>query len=336
VTGLTPGQTYSVSVWATDFSGNVSAPGGLTFVAGASPHLTVTGPPDHAWLPVSDVTYTMTTDTPATFSCSVDNVAADCLGHTSLSLPALTPGVQHKVVMTPQTYFGPGAPVTRHVGIDVDLPKARIGALRAFNVTGTIHVPVVATDASSGVASRDVRYRTTDRYGHRSSWHYPRAWQRSLSRITLTHVSPGVTACFSTRARDRVGHRSAWSALRCSTVMFDDRAMTASAGWQRGFGDRFYRGTFTQTGLAGQTLTISHVRGHRIALLVTVCPMCGQLRITNAAGTYSRSVDLYSPTTRRSVILLLRDAPTTGSLTLRVLSAGNRVRIDGIGIGFRS
>jgi hypothetical protein len=131
---------------------------------------------------------------------------------------------------------------------------------------------------------------------------------------------------------DKVGNTGAWSAQKCSAVALDDRSLAASAGWSRVSWSLFYRGTATQTTKTGASLTSSGAALTRVAVVATRCPTCGTVGVY-VNGTKVGTVNLYSATTvRKAVIALPPFSYRTGTVTLKVLSTGKLIQVDGLGI----
>jgi len=148
----------------------------------------------------------------------------------------------------------------------------------------------------------------------------------------LTGVVPAVGYCFQVRAVDKVGNTGAWSVQKCSAVTLDDRALAASAGWSRVSWSLFYRGTATQTSKTGAYLTRSGAALTRVAVVATRCPSCGTVGVY-VNGSSVGTVNLYSATTlRKAVISLPPFSYRTGTVTLKVLSTGKLIQVDGLGI----
>ena len=80
------------------------------------------------------------------------------------------------------------------------------------------------------------------------------------------------------------------------------------------------------------TLTLDGAQLDRLALLATTCPTCGKVGVYVNA-TLIGTVDLHAATAHnRQLIALPPFALRTGTVTLKVLTAGKLVRIDGLGV----
>lgn len=215
-------------------------------------------------------------------------------------------------------------------------PTLTVTPLPTTTLRSSVTVSYTASD-DSGVASYDVRYRkATDRggFGH---WQYPSAWQRTSAKTeTLTGLTPGGTYCLSVRARDRLTNVTRWSRDTCVARPLDDRALTVGTSWHRQTGNVFYLHTVTSTKTAGVRLSRTNEQLLRVGIVATRCPTCGKVRIL-VGGTSVGVIDLSNPTTLRRRTLLLDPFATlrTGTVTIRVMSSGKQVAIDGLVVSRR-
>ena len=202
-----------------------------------------------------------------------------------------------------------------------------------FTLTTSIPVSWTGSDAGSGVASYQVRWNRAAYNGGFGAWQYPTGWQKlTATGATLTGAVAGYDYCFQVRAVDKVGNTGSWSTSKCAAVALDDRSLSASTGWARVAWSAFYRSTATTTTKAGATLTRTGTALARIAVVATRCPSCGTVRVyVNAVSV--GTVNLAASTTlRKSLIVLPRFSYRTGTVTIKVLSSGKLVQLDGLGI----
>jgi hypothetical protein len=115
--------------------------------------------------------------------------------------------------------------------------------------------------------------------------------------------------------------------------------LTRSAGWAAVTGPAYYRVTAMRSSTLGARLTHAGVPDASAAYLVaTTCPTCGKVRVTwtpARGASSSRVVNLYSATTRHQRVPRARFLPfmpsaTRGTLSIRVLTSGKKVLIDGL------
>ena len=135
-----------------------------------------------------------------------------------------------------------------------------------------------------------------------------------------------------TEFADRAGKTSPWTAQRCTARPLDDRALTTSTGWVRVKSSRFWNATATDGKARSARVTRTSAHADRIALVATKCPACGLVAIY-VGSTRVAKVSLASAKTHyRSVVLLPRFTYRAATITLKVLSSGRLVQIDGLGI----
>lgn len=199
-------------------------------------------------------------------------------------------------------------------------------------------------DHETDDGTEDVRVRlATPGAATLGDWIYPRAWQRGrwgeyggwqAYGFGIGSLSPGVTECFSYRARDSVGNVAAWTAPRCTSAMWDDRrALTPVRGWTRGTGDvRYYDfGTWTRATARGSVLAGPVVTTKRIAVQATTCPTCGAVDVyvgTTQLGT----LNLHGPMKHKALVMLpARATAVRGQVRLVVRTSGLPVIVDAIG-----
>ena len=218
--------------------------------------------------------------------------------------------------------------------VDTVAPSAALTApSTAFTLATSASVAWTGGDVGgSGVAQWQVRRRTAPWNGSFGTWSAPATHGGSVHATPSGSLVRGTTYCWQVRAIDRAGNTSAWSAARCLAVPLDDRALTPTAGWTRITGSSYWLGTATRGTSLGATLTASGARLSRVALVATRCPTCGVVAIY-VAGARVATVDLSAPTTRnRQLIAVPAFSYRTGAVTVKVMTSGELVKIDGLGI----
>ena len=273
-------------------------------------------------------------DAPATLdtSCSVDGSATPCSSGAA-TLNDVPDGL-HRFRVTVTDPRGNVSNTAYQWQVDTTSPQARIAAFaKRFMLASTTAVSVIGSDTGSGIASYDLRYRTTDYAGVRSPWHYPTGWQRtSRTAVGSPTLRPGNTYCFAVRARDAAGNRSTWSAPRCVTRVLDDAALSVSTGWTRRSVDGYYQHTVTTATAHGAVASLAGTQSRRIAIVATTCPTCGTVRII-IGGTAVATIDLRTSFVhRRAVLVVPGVAYRSGRLVVRVVSPSGRVELDGVGL----
>lgn len=75
------------------------------------------------------------------------------------------------------------------------------------------------------------------------------------------------------------------------------------------------------------------VRATKLSLLVTMCPGCGRIRVYWNGNTL-RTIDLYASTTKHQQLVPLESWPTArrGNVTVKVVSTGERVLLEGLAV----
>jgi photosystem II stability/assembly factor-like uncharacterized protein len=269
---------------------------------------------------------------PVTFTCALDGAqAAPC--SSPKNYPALADG-QHSFAV--QAHDGAGnvsPPKTWTWRIDTHAPSAHLtGPSSAVSLASTARITWTGSDASgSGIAYYQLRYKRAHYNTGFGAWTTPAGWQvLSSTARTQTGIATGDDYCWSVRAGDYAGNTSAWSAQRCRARPLDDRSLTASRGWTRAGGRGYWNGTVTTAAAKGAQLTIRGGRLSRVGIVATRCPGCGRVGIF-VNGVRIGTLDLAAPrTANRRLLLLPAFAYRTGTVSIRIISAGRPVRIDGI------
>ena len=185
----------------------------------------------------------------------------------------------------------------------------------------------------SGVAHYEVRYQRAAYNGGFGAWVYPASWQAlpaSTSTVTATGLVQGYDYCYAVRATDGAGNTSAWTPSRCTARALDDRALSASTGWQRVTGSNWWNSSATTTTTVGARLTKSSVQLDRVGIVATTCNHCGSVAVYVGA-TKIGTISLYATATHYQRLLQLpRFSLQTGTVTIKVLSSGKTVQIDGL------
>jgi hypothetical protein len=141
----------------------------------------------------------------------------------------------------------------------------------------------------------------------------------------------GTTYCFEAQAAKGAAH-SAFSSQKCTSVPFDDRALTRPAGtdWQAKKLFGYYLNTFLLTKTHNDSLTKANVHAREIAVVAEVCPKCGSISL--AFGGTTKTFNLQAATTKREVLFVMDTGSVhSGTATIKVTSTGKPVQIDGLG-----
>jgi hypothetical protein len=140
----------------------------------------------------------------------------------------------------------------------------------------------------------------------------------------------GYDYCVSVRARNRAGQLSGWSGQRCLARALDDKRLSVSSGWTRKSASTFYSGSALSTTSKGATLVRTGARVMRVGLVATTCRTCGKVAVLVDGKRIGR-VNLSSPIRhRRQVFMLPSFTRGPATITLRVLTSGLTVQVDGL------
>ncbi len=185
-------------------------------------------------------------------------------------------------------------------------------------------------NTSSAVATHDVRFRKARWDGGFGSWTRPASWQGTTVTNTPLGLRAGYDYCVSVRARNRAGQLSDWSGQRCLARALDDKQLSVSSGWKRKTASTFYSGSALSTTSKGATLVRTGAKVMRAGLVATTCRTCGKVAVLVDGKRIGR-VNLSSPSRhRRQVFMLPAVKRGKHTITLRVLTSGLTVQVDGL------
>jgi hypothetical protein len=205
---------------------------------------------------------------------------------------------------------------------------------RPFQTGTDIQLGWSAVDSGTGVFRYDVRYRRASSGGVFAA---PVLWQTRTARTNaLFSGEAGFTYCFAVRAVDGAGNESRFSTEKCTAIPLDDKALARRGPWAREGSKTAFGGATSKSSRRGASLVLSGVRAKRISLLATVCRRCGSVEV-RLGSRLLKTVTLDAKTTRTRQILpvLLATGLRSGTLTIRVVTQGRPVRIDGLGLSPR-
>ena len=101
-------------------------------------------------------------------------------------------------------------------------------------------------------------------------------------------------------------------------------------GWAARSGkDAYFGDTYVTTTRKGATLVRTGARVKRVGLVASTCPTCGKVAVL-LDGKRIGTVDLAGPRRATTVLMLPAVSLQRATVTLRVRSSGQRVRIDGL------
>jgi len=225
--------------------------------------------------------------------------------------------------------------VIEHVtaGADHTPPTVTLtGPAKPATLATSATVSWTAKDTGSGVAAIQLRHRTSAWSAGFTPWSAATSLAASAIHATVTGLKQGTDYCYSVRARDHAGNWSAWTPQRCVAVPLDDRALAADKHWTRASGSIYWNGTATISATKNAVLTLTKAQLDRIALVATRCPSCGTIGVY-VGGTLIATVNLAAKATANRVLITLPPfSLRSGTVTLKVLSAGHSVRVDGLAV----
>lgn len=137
-------------------------------------------------------------------------------------------------------------------------------------------------------------------------------------------------------AAEAAGVRDPQPAVRVFHVPADDRALDRSRGWAARRAKGHFKNTYLRTSRQGSSLTATARGVRRIVLVADKGRGFGVVTVSLGRTTLRR-VDLSSRRARSGVVIPVKTFTTrrSGRVTVRVVSVGKVVRIDGLGIGTR-
>ena len=140
----------------------------------------------------------------------------------------------------------------------------------------------------------------------------------------------GYTSCVAVRAHNRAGQRSGWTTQRCTARSLDDRRLARSSGWKaKSDKDSYFRGSYLTTTRKGATLVRTGARLKRVGIVASTCRSCGKVAVL-LDGKRIGTVQLAGPKRASQVLMLPAVKRQKATVTLKVRSSGQRVRIDGL------
>jgi hypothetical protein len=321
---------------------------GITTGCGATPQLLVAGGSDAFWSPAglnpppnvvisahpadpsnqSSASFSFSvysSGPPPGVTCSLDGAAATaCTSPTSYS--GLADGV-HTFTVTAGS-----STASYSWRIDTTRPSVAMTAPTATVVlTSSVADAWTGSDTGSGIRSFQQQLRVAAYSGSFGSWSNLGSARSATDprTSTVSPLSAGYQYCLRVRATDNAGNLN-YSSPRCVTVPLDDRSLSPSSGWVRATGSTYYHGTITYTKALGARLTRSGgVSITHVGVVATACSTCGTVAVY-IGSTLIGKISLYASTTHYKVIKVLGTSSRSGTVTVKVLTSGKLVAIDGL------
>jgi hypothetical protein len=218
--------------------------------------------------------------------------------------------------------------------IDTTTPAASLSKPTAAFVVGTT-TPLAWTgsDTGTGIAYYQLQYRRAPYSAGFGSWTAPSTtWSHlTSSSLTMTGLRQGYTYCFHIRAVDKAGNVSAYSSARCTAAPLDDGALAASSGWTRATGRAYWNGTITKSTLLHKALRRTTAQLDRVGVVATRCGTCGVVGVY-INGVLIGKINLHGALAYRVLYVLPKFSYRTGTVTLKTLTSGKQVQIDGLAL----
>lgn len=150
-----------------------------------------------------------------------------------------------------------------------------------YQLSTVIDVNYTATDATSPIASFDVRYRA-EPWNRPSAggYVYPPLWQGTRVRHQTLIGHPGEQYCFSLRVHTKAGQTSHWSADRCTSIPLGALSLRTLAPhqWVKAHAPGYFLNSYAVTSVAGAQLELNGSWG-QLDLIATECPTCGIVQV---------------------------------------------------------
>ncbi len=250
---------------------------------------------------------------------------------------ALLEGVDARPSLASKTFSGGRLNVHRAVGLVAPFaadtsPPTGVGvagvAFGAPFVTSDRFTVSLTAGDPSGIASYRVRRRQASYGGSLGSY------QTSLttSPSFTFRGTPGYTYCFSVAATDAAGNTSAYSNEKCTALPLRNTQLSHKGSWAKKTGSGYYLSSYSLSYRKGSEVVRTGVAARRIALLVTKCPGCGTVQVF-FNGTSLKKASLASSVTRKKQLVYVMPFSSlrSGTVKVRVVSAGKPVRVEGLG-----
>jgi hypothetical protein len=182
---------------------------------------------------------------------------------------------------------------------------------------------------TSSVASFDVQWKVTRFNQAAPAWAY---WVTNTPALSKTwNPATGRTYCWRARGDDTWGNVSAFSTPACTAVPLKATELAYSSGWTRYDMTSVYGGSLYKATSAGRTVKRTNVIGERIAIVASVCPTCGSVKVT--FGNYTKTINLAAATAKRKKVIeaFAFTSPRSGTVTIETLNS-KAVQIEGLAI----
>ncbi|BBH16415.1 hypothetical protein Back2_07020 [Nocardioides baekrokdamisoli] len=185
--------------------------------------------------------------------------------------------------------------------------------------------------SSTGATTIQLRRQIASAKGGFGTWSTIGTYPASTVAANATGLARGGDYCYSVRAIGP-GGTTGWTGSRCVSVPLDDRAVSADSHWKRVSSAAYWNGTATSTTTLGARMSFSGAQLDRLAIVATRCPTCGKIAVyvgSSLVGTVNLAA---AHAANRVLIVLPHFSYRLGTVTIKVLTSGHPVVIDGLGI----
>jgi hypothetical protein len=272
-----------------------------------------------------------------TYSCDLDGTVSSCDSSTGTGYVPVSEGA-HFLVVSVRNADGEQASTSYRWTVDTAAPTvAETTPAQPFTLASSATVSWTGQDniGGTGLAYYQVRERTAAYSSGFTPWTYPAAWQvvnPLATSVAASGLAQGVDYCFAVRAVDNAGNTSPWTTPRCTARPLDDRALSAGTGWARGTGSSYWNGTITATSTNAATAARTSAEFDRVGIVATRGPGMGTIAVylgTTQIGQISLAA---TSTTYQNLILLPRISYHTATVSVKVVSSGKPVQLDGLAV----
>jgi hypothetical protein len=274
---------------------------------------------------------------PLTYSCSLDGLGSPCDSQTGTGYFPVSEGA-HSFTVSVTNPDGERASATYNWTVDTTAPTvAATAPAQPFTLESSAIVSWTGQDntGGTGLARYQVRERTAPFSSGFKPWTYPSAWQAlnpATTSVTASGLARGRDYCFAVRAVDKAGNTSPWTTPRCIARPLDDRALSVGKGWIRRTGSRYWNGTITVTSAHGATARLTGAKLDQVGIVATRGPAMGTIAVYVGATQIGQISLAATSTSYQNLILLPPFSYRTGTVTVKVVSRGKPVQIDGLAL----
>ena len=273
-----------------------------------------------------------------TYSCNLDGTVSGCDTPTGTAYGPLGDGPHFFAVSVSNPDGEQASSAIYDWTVDSNAPTVTATApAQPFTLASSATVSWAGQDGTggTGIAYYQVRERTAAYSSGFTPWAYPSTWQAlspATTSVTASGLAQGGDYCFAIRAVDNAGNTSPWTTPRCTARPLDDRALSVGAGWARGTGSSYWNGTITATSTSAATATRTGAELDRAGIVATRGPGMGTIAVYAGATRIGQISLAATSTAYQSLIPLPRFSYSSATVTVKVVSSGKPVQLDGLAV----